>query len=103
MFGDAYDRKGSQAAVCPAERPKYGTINLTDDPMGVRLATCYGTSYFVLKENVRWRCTLTSRDSASDYSRPGTPRQFNRFLEEGDGSRLADDELEMVLNHTGGH
>jgi len=52
MFGLSFKGK-------TGERPKYGTINLTGDPLGVMQARPYGRSYFVLKDDARWRCTMT--------------------------------------------
>lgn len=78
------------------DKPKYGTLNMTGDRLGVKKATCYGTSYFKLKPSIRWRCTFTSRDSACRQFEAGTARQFARFL-----SELSDEELAMVAKHTG--
>lgn len=46
----------------PYERVKYGTMNFTNDPHGVSVCTGYGKSYFLLKEHVRNRCTMTDED-----------------------------------------
>ena len=43
----------------PFERVKYGTMNITNDPHGVSVCAGYGKSYFLLKEHVRNRCTMT--------------------------------------------
>jgi len=80
-------------------RPKYGVLNLTGAPKGVHRAVQYGTSYFVLKPSVRWRCTLTSTDSCRESATPGTLRQFAKFLEVGD-SRLTNDELSSVCRQS---
>ena len=47
------------------ERVKYGTINFTNDPNGVRACFGYGSSHLLLKEAVRDRCTFTDMDSAA--------------------------------------
>lgn len=83
------------------ERPKYGCLNLTNDPKGVPYATQYGTSFFVLKHSIRWRCTFTSRDSSCKDSQPGTARQFASIFEEGPKSELTDDDLLKVVRHSG--
>jgi len=106
VFGKAYQHVATAFDMAfdktPAfELPKYGCLNLTNDPKGVRSATQYGTSFFVLKDAVRWRCTITSMDSCYKQARPGTFRQFARFFEEGDESRLTDDDLLKVYRHRG--
>lgn len=50
------------------ERVKYGTVNFTNDPKGVRACAGYGASYFLLKSTVRSRCTFTDMDSSSPSS-----------------------------------
>ncbi len=48
----------------PSERVKYGCINL--NPLSKDTdASSYGTSYFILKESVKNRCTITFGDSGS--------------------------------------
>jgi len=91
MFGVEYHNK-----VNNEERPKYGCLNLTDDPKGVPNATQYGTSYLVLKPSVRWRCTFTSRDSCHDASQLATSRQCAKFLAE-----CSDAELLKIWRHNG--
>jgi hypothetical protein len=58
-----FDHKHHSAT--PFERVKYGTINFTNDPKGVRACVGYGQSYFLLKPHVRNRCTVTDMDSSS--------------------------------------
>lgn len=65
MFDKLYDKAEKH------ERVKYGTINISNDPNGVRACYSYGNSYFVLKKEVRQRCTLTDQDSCS-YRNIGT-------------------------------
>jgi len=93
FFGKAFED------CLPTEKPKYGCLNLTNDPKGVSSATQYGTSYFIMKHSIRWRVTITSRDSSNPDARPGTLRQFARFLQEGEGSKLTDGDLMRVVRH----
>jgi len=97
MFGDAFKD------AAPSERPKYGCMNLTNDPKGVASATQYGTSFFVLKSSVRWRCTFTQFDSSSCPrvgKSPGTAYQHARFLD--DSSAFPNGDLELILAQSGG-
>jgi len=95
MFGPVYDRM-----VKVDERPKYGCLNLTDAPSGVEAAIGYGTSYLVLKPSVRWRCTMTSADSAVSNSIVATTRQFAKFM--GDNAfGMSDSDLLKVCRHRG--
>ena len=54
-FLDLYDK------VDGPERPKYGAINYTKSTMGA--APRYGTSYVVLNNTVRKRCTIAAGDT----------------------------------------
>lgn len=65
-----FDKKYSSAT--DTERVKYGVINFTNDPKGVNCALGYGISYFLLKQHVRNRCTMTDMDSSSATSLIGT-------------------------------
>lgn len=65
MFTNRYSK------ASPFERVKYGTINLTNDPNGVQCCSGYGASYFLLKEDVRKRCTFTDMDSSSSIAQIG--------------------------------
>lgn len=58
MFHGAYDHSS------PFERVKYGSINITNDPHGIKACLPYGDSYLVLK-NVRFRTTFCSTDSST--------------------------------------
>lgn len=54
----------ARGAVPPGPlRPKYGSLNLAGDVRGAGMA--YGNVYFVLKEEVRERTTVTNCDSAA--------------------------------------
>jgi hypothetical protein len=68
LFDGLYD----QAA--PAERVKYGTLNLTLDPLGNQLCDNYGSSMLVLRDHVRARTTWTAHDSGDFPAKtpPGT-------------------------------
>lgn len=87
MWGDAYD--GSDEL-----RPKYGCLNLADDPDGDYQATDYGASYFVLKNTLRWRCAIT--DSFDEDAVEGSLRQCSAML-----SQLGDDDLLAAAEHAG--
>jgi len=56
LFGGAYDD------AAPADRPKYGVLDVMNDHQGCLCAQQYGDSYFVLK-NTRLRCTFAPEDS----------------------------------------
>jgi len=57
LFGDAYD------GAAGFDRPKYGVLNMMNDHRGVRRASQYGESYFILKD-VRLRVTCSPKDSS---------------------------------------
>jgi hypothetical protein len=65
MYGDAYDGHD-------ADRPKYANVNFLALTKGDRAATHYGSSYMLLNQAVRERCTITSRDSSWADARLGT-------------------------------
>eukprot|EP00913_Durusdinium_trenchii_P022165 g20826.t1 len=46
----------------PFHRPKYGVLNVWNDPYGIYGCEQYGDSYLVLKD-LRLRCTLAPQDS----------------------------------------
>eukprot|EP00812_Abedinium_dasypus_P010012 NODE_365_length_1631_cov_362.512690.p1 GENE.NODE_365_length_1631_cov_362.512690~~NODE_365_length_1631_cov_362.512690.p1 ORF type:complete len:307 (+),score=57.09 NODE_365_length_1631_cov_362.512690:3-923(+) len=54
---------GHYVHAVPHERCKYGALNVTNDPLGVRSCQQYGLCYLKLK-GVRWRTTLSTGDSA---------------------------------------
>ncbi|CAJ1343449.1 unnamed protein product [Effrenium voratum] len=56
LFGAAYE--GAE----PFHRPKYGVLNVWNDPQGIYGCEQYGDSYLVLKD-LRLRCTLAPQDS----------------------------------------
>eukprot|EP00427_Karlodinium_veneficum_P048599 CAMPEP_0169242246 /NCGR_PEP_ID=MMETSP1016-20121227/32440_1 /TAXON_ID=342587 /ORGANISM="Karlodinium micrum, Strain CCMP2283" /LENGTH=454 /DNA_ID=CAMNT_0009322429 /DNA_START=952 /DNA_END=2316 /DNA_ORIENTATION=- len=57
LFSNAYD------SATAFERCKYGVVNVTNDPQGVRCCLQYGLSYLLLR-GVRARTTFCSTDSA---------------------------------------
>eukprot|EP00746_Dinoflagellata_sp_MGD_P012122 gnl/MRDRNA2_/MRDRNA2_125681_c0_seq1.p1 gnl/MRDRNA2_/MRDRNA2_125681_c0~~gnl/MRDRNA2_/MRDRNA2_125681_c0_seq1.p1 ORF type:complete len:504 (-),score=69.10 gnl/MRDRNA2_/MRDRNA2_125681_c0_seq1:8-1519(-) len=65
LFDGAYNN----AANC--ERPKYGVLNVVNDPRGVKACSQYGDSYLQLGATVRGRTTLSSEDSSRIAERGG--------------------------------
>eukprot|EP01156_Anaeramoeba_ignava_P013458 Anaeramoba_ignava/a5252_220.p1 GENE.a5252_220~~a5252_220.p1 ORF type:complete len:392 (-),score=75.05 a5252_220:37-1212(-) len=49
----------------PFDRVKYGSLNIVNDPHGVKCVYSYGDSFLVLKK-VRLRTTFTSQDSCTN-------------------------------------
>jgi len=49
--------------AAPFSRCKYGVLNVTNDPQGLRACSQYGSSYLLLR-NVRFRTTFSASDSA---------------------------------------
>lgn len=60
IFGGSYDDTSFDDK--PSKRPKYGVLDVCNDPRGVPAAWQYGDSYFILK-NVRLRSTFASCDT----------------------------------------
>ena len=85
-----FDRKHHNAT--PFERVKYGTMNFTNDPKGVAVASGYGQSYLLLKPHVRDRCTITDMDSASNTATIATFRYINHLL-----MKLSDAEIKAAF------
>lgn len=79
---------GKMDSASGFERVKYGTMNFTNDPSGVRACAGYGQSYFLLKPHVRDRCTITDMDSSSNSATIGTFRFIYHVL-----AKLPDAEL----------
>ena len=79
------------------ERVKYGTMNFTNDPKGVRVCSGYGQSYFLLKPHVRDRCTITDMDSSSPSATLGTFRFVFHVL-----MKLSDAELQCAFEGSKG-
>lgn len=85
-----FDNKHHYAT--PFERVKYGTINFTNDPKGVRACVGYGQSYFLLKSHVRNRCTVTDMDSSSPSATIATFQFCFHLL-----NKLSDAELKAAF------
>jgi hypothetical protein len=62
LFGNTYNN------CKPIDRVKYGTLNITKDPYGIKSCIGYGFSYLVLKSTVKNRCTYTLSDSCTNYN-----------------------------------
>ena len=90
MFGDVYDNKDT-------ERPVYGNLNLVPHRSGDRSARQYGGSYMVLKEPVRKRCTITSRDSSIERAVLGTLGHFAHGLVDTVGRCSSDAQKNKLL------
>ena len=73
-------------------------MNFTNDPKGIQCAKGYGKSYFLLKNHVRPRCTVTFCDSfgcgQADF---GTFMNCSHVL-----NRFSDAELKAALKAAGG-
>ena len=65
MFGDAYGGHDRH-------RPKYGNVNFLARMKGDRSATAYGQSFLLLRQAIRARCTVSSRDSCHADAQLGT-------------------------------
>lgn len=91
MFNKIY------AKAMPSERVKYGTVNFTNDPKGVKACEGYGSSYFLLKPSVKTRCTLTDMDSGYYYSSVGTFQFCFHIL-----NKLTDDEIKAAFSASRG-
>jgi len=65
LFGDAYDDK--KYNVEGFDRPKYGVLNVFNDPRGILCCEQYGDSYLVMKD-VRLRVTGSPEDSCCCYA-----------------------------------
>jgi len=86
LFHSAY------RGAMPFDRCKYGVVNVTNDPQGVRCCVQYGLSYLLLR-GIRLRTTFCSTDSAGmDVMDLATldccAHVFNKF---------SDSELQHVL------
>jgi len=64
IFGPCYDNACDDENDSPSKRPKYGVLDVCNDPQGVLPARCYGRSYFVFR-NVRLRTTFASCDTSA--------------------------------------
>ena len=74
LFGGAYNTPD----VEPADRPKYGALNLMRTLDGP--APRFGSCYLLLRPEVGERCTFTYRDSHLDPPEKGTWEEFDDVL-----------------------
>ena len=58
-----FDGLYQEGPFTPHERPKYGSLNASNDP-GATATASYGSSYFVLTDEARRRATFTAGDSS---------------------------------------
>mmetsp|Transcript_28736 Transcript_28736/g.46288 ORF Transcript_28736/g.46288 Transcript_28736/m.46288 type:complete len:805 (+) Transcript_28736:70-2484(+) len=92
LFDAAY------ADARPEHRCKYGVLNVTNDPQGVRKCRGYGASYFLLR-NVRLRTTFAANDSAGiNIEDIATVDYYAHVLE-----KYSDAELKSTVQVASGH
>lgn len=77
----------------PFERVKYGTINITNDKIGVSSAIGYGDSYLIMKDNIKLRTSLVFEDSSKKQIHIGSFKQFYHIL-----YYLPDNDLKAILD-----
>ena len=75
----------------PFQRPKYGCLNIVNDPIGISCATCYGSSYIILK-GCRLRTSFADKDSSCSDVEIASCEYHAHVL-----SRYTDQELNRVL------
>lgn len=85
MFNGVYDDSK------PFDRPKYGVLNVLNDPNGILACKHYGQSYLLLKK-VRLRTTMASCDSASAGTKLACCEHYAHVL-----NSYNDNELTTVL------
>lgn len=87
MFDTYYDN------AIGSDRPKYGIINVTNNPRGDY--TCrkygYGNDFLELKNDIRERCTFTNKDSSYDDAVVGTLFDCCHVL-----NSCTDEELQII-------
>ena len=77
MFGPVYDKAKA------FERPKYGCLNIGLRDEGCTQANQYGDGYFLMNDTtIRWRTTMTIKDSFSVNGNCGTLKHCNHLLNE---------------------
>ena len=62
------------------ERVKYGAINILNHPEGVAPLKGYGRSYFILKDHVKPRCTISYKSCLNTMGEFGTFHHFYHIL-----------------------
>jgi hypothetical protein len=84
IFRGLYDKAAGY------ERPKYGSINITNDPAGVHSCAQFGDSYLLLR-NVRFRTTFCDGDSsnAGSVNDMATCEHYAHVLNQYDRAELA--------------
>lgn len=92
MFDGKYDTSSD------FDRVKYGVVNFTGDKNGVSVCKGYGNSYFLLKEQVRKRCTFTEMDSSNTVSILGSFKYPNHVL-----LKFSDAELKAAVSAAKGN
>lgn len=85
-----FDKLYSQATS--SDRVKYGAINFTNDPKGIQLLKQYGDSYFLLKTQVRQRCTVIDQISDTVSGNMGTLKFSYKILQ-----KMNDAELRATI------
>ena len=87
MFGEAYRYTSGR------EKPKYGALNPTLDPMGVSCAAPrFGDCFFILKESVKRRCTAAGKGSKGGLVNLGTMTSYSHCLLD-----YSDEELSSLM------
>ena len=74
LFGDFYAAAVAADRAKLQSRPKYGAVNVTNDPYGA--APRFGSCYFRLKAGVMQRSTFCFPDSYCDVQAVGTAQHF---------------------------
>eukprot|EP01064_Diplonema_japonicum_P030665 TRINITY_DN5276_c0_g1_i1.p1 TRINITY_DN5276_c0_g1~~TRINITY_DN5276_c0_g1_i1.p1 ORF type:complete len:936 (+),score=110.25 TRINITY_DN5276_c0_g1_i1:254-3061(+) len=73
------------------QRPKYGCLNIVNDPRGISSATSYGDSYIVLK-GCRLRTSFADKDSSCTDAQIASCEYHAHVL-----NKYSDQELQRVL------
>eukprot|EP01059_Diplonema_ambulator_P006740 TRINITY_DN16350_c0_g1_i4.p1 TRINITY_DN16350_c0_g1~~TRINITY_DN16350_c0_g1_i4.p1 ORF type:complete len:994 (+),score=166.97 TRINITY_DN16350_c0_g1_i4:89-3070(+) len=84
-----FDKKYSTAE--PFQRPKYGCLNIVNDPRGISSATSYGDSYIILKK-CRLRTSFADKDSSCTDAQIASCEYHAHVL-----NKYSDAELQRVL------
>lgn len=80
----------------PFQRPKYGVLNMVNDPVGIKRAHQYGDSHFVCKR-VRLRVSFADQDTGSSSAILASCEHYCHVLE-----RYNDNELKSVIQVANG-
>jgi len=83
-----------------SERVKYGAFNITNNPKGATCCRSYGSSYMVLKNDVKKRTTMVYGDSSCKQLHIGTFRYFDNILYY-INDKLLNDVIEVALSNKG--